>query len=247
MPKTRKGNFDDEASYCTRCCVGARDRDPGQSWQQLPDYLSPCWQSAGLRHVLLLTLRPRRAVLAGTFTRTGVTQTKMKTKTKILIAAAAGLAVITLWSPIVEGWQDTIVYDAALTKTCYDRYGLNFFSRWSCRSSLRQIGMFGVAMTCGLNNSNGDFCTNLKQMSVENKRDPDISAKPSQDKVSDDKKRAADITAKLPQDKVAAIKRDCAGRWENNFEMREFCENQQYEALQRMIDRGSVKPSGERL
>ena len=57
---------------------------------------------------------------------------------------------------------------------------------------------------------------------------------------------AADI-AKLPQDKVAVIKQHCARIFSDNFEMREYCENQQYEALQRLINRGSVKLNGERL
>jgi hypothetical protein len=53
--------------------------------------------------------------------------------------------------------------------------------------------------------------------------------------------------AKLPQEKVAAIKDACARKWGDDFRMREYCENQQYEALQRLIVRGSVGPKGERL
>jgi hypothetical protein len=56
---------------------------------------------------------------------------------------------------------------------------------------------------------------------------------------------AADI-AKLPQDKVVAIRRECAKDWGDNFRMREYCEDRQYEALQTLIDRGSVKPNGAR-
>jgi len=58
--------------------------------------------------------------------------------------------------------------------------------------------------------------------------------------------RAADI-AKLPQDKVAAVKRDCARQWGDDFRMREYCENQQYQSMQRLIDRGSITPKGEPL
>ncbi|MGY8683362.1 hypothetical protein Q2941_37130 [Bradyrhizobium sp. UFLA05-153] len=58
--------------------------------------------------------------------------------------------------------------------------------------------------------------------------------------------RAADI-AKLPQDKVATIKADCAREWGDNFRMREYRENRQYEALQHLIDRGSFPVKGERL
>ncbi|KWV51979.1 hypothetical protein AS156_11190 [Bradyrhizobium macuxiense] len=59
---------------------------------------------------------------------------------------------------------------------------------------------------------------------------------------------AADFTpdeiAKLPQDAVAAIKQDCADKWGNNFEMRIYCEDKQYEALQHVIARGEIKPNG---
>jgi hypothetical protein len=50
---------------------------------------------------------------------------------------------------------------------------------------------------------------------------------------------ASDI-AKLPQDMVAAARRDCASRWDSNFDMRIYCENKQFDALQRLIDRGSI-------
>ena len=95
----------------------------------------------------------------------------MQTKNKIWIAAAAGLALITLGSPMFEEAQDAIVYDAALTKTCYDRHGFNFLGRWSCRSSLRQVGMFAAAMSCGFNKGKkNDFCANLETMSTENNK-----------------------------------------------------------------------------
>jgi len=57
----------------------------------------------------------------------------------------------------------------------------------------------------------------------------------------------ADDIARLPQDKVASIKRYCASEWDDNFRMREYCENNQFEALQRMIERGSVSKKGETL
>jgi hypothetical protein len=57
---------------------------------------------------------------------------------------------------------------------------------------------------------------------------------------------AADIAA-LPQDKVRAIKASCAQQWNDNFRMREFCEDKQYEALKRLIERGSIKPNGEKM
>ena len=41
--------------------------------------------------------------------------------------------------------------------------------------------------------------------------------------------------AKLPADQVQAIKTDCARKWSTDFEMRVYCENQQYEALQTLI------------
>jgi hypothetical protein len=52
---------------------------------------------------------------------------------------------------------------------------------------------------------------------------------------------SADIAA-LPQDKVVIIKQHCASRYPENFEMRVFCEDQQFSALKQLIQRGSIKP-----
>ncbi|MBO4221974.1 hypothetical protein [Bradyrhizobium neotropicale] len=57
---------------------------------------------------------------------------------------------------------------------------------------------------------------------------------------------AAEI-AKLPQEKVAAVKRDCASTWQDDFRMRLYCEDKQFKAMQQLIDRGSIKPTGDRL
>jgi hypothetical protein len=43
--------------------------------------------------------------------------------------------------------------------------------------------------------------------------------------------------AQLPQDKVAAIKNHCARKWGDNFDMRLYCEDEQYKALKTLIDR----------
>jgi hypothetical protein len=50
----------------------------------------------------------------------------------------------------------------------------------------------------------------------------------------------ADIDA-LPQDSVAAIRRQCERDWGTDFGTRLYCEDQQYQALKALIDRGSVK------
>jgi hypothetical protein len=42
---------------------------------------------------------------------------------------------------------------------------------------------------------------------------------------------------KLPQDKVQAIKNNCKQEWGDNFDMRLFCEDNQYRALQALIER----------
>jgi hypothetical protein len=42
---------------------------------------------------------------------------------------------------------------------------------------------------------------------------------------------------KLPQDKVQSIKDTCKVQWGDNFDMRLYCEDQQYRALQTLIDR----------
>lgn len=57
---------------------------------------------------------------------------------------------------------------------------------------------------------------------------------------------AADI-AKLPPDMVETVKRHCAGDWPTDFRMREYCENKQYQALQNLIVRGSLRGKGDAL
>ena len=43
--------------------------------------------------------------------------------------------------------------------------------------------------------------------------------------------------AQLPQDKVQAIKDTCKGKWADDFDMRLYCEDKQYRALQALIER----------
>jgi hypothetical protein len=44
----------------------------------------------------------------------------------------------------------------------------------------------------------------------------------------------------LPQDKVQAIIQYCQREWGDNFNMRIYCEDNQYQALKNLIDRGSI-------
>lgn len=50
-----------------------------------------------------------------------------------------------------------------------------------------------------------------------------------------------DEIAKLPQDAVTAIKQDCTKDWGTDYRMRLYCENKQYEALRKLIERGSIR------
>jgi hypothetical protein len=45
--------------------------------------------------------------------------------------------------------------------------------------------------------------------------------------------------AQLPRDKVGVIKQTCEHKWGDNFQMRIFCEDQQYKALKLLIERNS--------
>jgi len=45
--------------------------------------------------------------------------------------------------------------------------------------------------------------------------------------------------AGLPREQVQAVKELCAKKWGNNFEMRVYCEDQQYKALKTLVGRGS--------
>jgi hypothetical protein len=53
--------------------------------------------------------------------------------------------------------------------------------------------------------------------------------------------------AALPQDKVETIKRHCAEMFPDAFETRLFCEDSEFVALKKLIDRGSIKPKGDNL
>jgi opacity protein-like surface antigen len=53
--------------------------------------------------------------------------------------------------------------------------------------------------------------------------------------------------AALPQDKVVVVKKRCAGMFPDDFSTRLYCEDSEYIALKKLIDRGSVSPKGERL
>lgn len=50
---------------------------------------------------------------------------------------------------------------------------------------------------------------------------------------------SASEIAKLPHDKVSSIRRHCTEKWGHQYDMRIYCEDQQYKALQTLIDRGS--------
>jgi hypothetical protein len=43
--------------------------------------------------------------------------------------------------------------------------------------------------------------------------------------------------SQLPPEQVKIVKQHCLADWPNGFEMRLFCEDQQYKALQSLIDR----------
>jgi hypothetical protein len=72
------------------------------------------------------------------------------------------LTAVVLGFPMIEEAQDTIVSDAAISKTCFDRHGYNFVSRWSCRSSLHQ-GIVVLGIGCAFNEEI-DICKNLVEM-----------------------------------------------------------------------------------
>jgi hypothetical protein len=44
----------------------------------------------------------------------------------------------------------------------------------------------------------------------------------------------------LPKDMVTEIKQHCATEWPADFEMRVYCEDNQYVALRKLMDRGSL-------
>jgi hypothetical protein len=47
--------------------------------------------------------------------------------------------------------------------------------------------------------------------------------------------------AQLPQDRVNAIRQYCAQRWANEYSMRIWCEDKEYQALKALLARGSLQ------
>jgi hypothetical protein len=95
----------------------------------------------------------------------------MSTGNKIALGVVAAVLIVAA-SPIFEASQDTIVGEAAITETCFDRHGYNIFSRWSCRSAFHRIGLPAMVMGCALKKYNkNDFCDNFEKINAANKRD----------------------------------------------------------------------------
>lgn len=83
-----------------------------------------------------------------------------KQLTNVILLAIIGLASVTFISPTIEASQDKIVVDTAITRTCYERHGFNFLSRWPCRSVLQQAGPVGLSAGCAFDTTT-DFCRNF--------------------------------------------------------------------------------------
>jgi hypothetical protein len=75
----------------------------------------------------------------------------------------------------------------------------------------------------------------IEQQRAAEQADKDRAAAAVQQRITE--KRAAAIA-----EKIEIIKRKCAGEWSDDFRMRRHCEDRQFEALQSLIDRGSIKP-----
>jgi len=92
---------------------------------------------------------------------------KMKLATLVVLALVA----VTLASPSIENAQDTIVLDAAITKTCFDRHGYDFVSRWLCRSGFQRMGFWGLAFACAFNKGPYDLCENADKLTQKMKEE----------------------------------------------------------------------------
>jgi len=89
-----------------------------------------------------------------------------------LIWAFLAVTALVFASPIVEQMLDTIVIEAAIGQTCFQRHGYNFVSRWSCRSTLHSFGYPALAASCNLGSlglqKKNDFCLNFERIVREN-------------------------------------------------------------------------------
>jgi hypothetical protein len=78
-----------------------------------------------------------------------------------MVAIAA--AIFLLATPIIDEATDTMIGDAVITKTCWDRHGVNFISRWSCRSSFHRVGLTALALSCAFGGTS-DLCENFREI-----------------------------------------------------------------------------------
>ena len=97
-------------------------------------------------------------------------QAAKKDVMKSLLTTALLVAAFMIISLEVETQLDTNIGDAAITRTCLDRYEYNFVVRWWCRSSLRNVDVIELAIGCGFHKNNipSDFCANLDRISNAN-------------------------------------------------------------------------------
>lgn len=89
--------------------------------------------------------------------------------TKFVIAVTC-FVLLVIGSPMFEQLQDTLVYEAAITKTCWEIHGLYFPGRWSCRSTYYKWGMKDITVGCLLSNNKERLCQNIEQIAAENKQ-----------------------------------------------------------------------------
>ena len=91
---------------------------------------------------------------------------------KMLLIAVGCLVAVVLGSPIIEQLQDTLVFEAAVTKTCWDIHGYYFPGRWGCRSTYNQMGMKDVSIRCLINGKDDQICLNIEAIAAANKPQP---------------------------------------------------------------------------
>lgn len=90
-------------------------------------------------------------------------QRALTTFVTVALAACALLVILTMLSPMIEDSHDVILGDVAITKTCFDRHGYNFYRRWSCRSAFHNIGMTALARGCAFRGDD-DFCVTFHEV-----------------------------------------------------------------------------------
>jgi hypothetical protein len=89
---------------------------------------------------------------------------------RFILAGIFAVGCLLLGLASFEEASASLVFDQIVYRTCFQRHGLNFITRWNCRSSLYGIGPVALAFRCSSKNGNIDYCEIADKVVAENKK-----------------------------------------------------------------------------